>query len=184
VDTHHLHTVQLDYYLSGSLDDASWAPIIQLDAAYTYYPTYAKVLNEYNRSNFLPVFMAEANYEYENNTGLDPSTPLVLRRQEYWTMLSGACGQLYGNRYLWPFLSGWQRYLDTPGSAQLGYLKALFEEQRWWTWYPIRGIPCSPPATEPSPPQALSAPMTTRRRPSPPTAPWGWRTCRRAEPSP
>ena len=32
-------------------------------AAYTYFPTYAQILTEYNRSNFKPVFMVEANYE-------------------------------------------------------------------------------------------------------------------------
>jgi hypothetical protein len=43
--------------------------------------------------------MVEANYEFENNTGKDLGTPAILRRQEYWTALSGATGQLYGNGY-------------------------------------------------------------------------------------
>ena len=54
-------------YTSGSLEDKSWAPLIELDAAYTYFPTYAQVLTEYNRQNFKPVFMVEANYEFEND---------------------------------------------------------------------------------------------------------------------
>ena len=29
------------------------------------------------------------------------TTDETLRRQEYWTMLSGATGQLYGNGYTW-----------------------------------------------------------------------------------
>ena len=52
---------------SGSLDDANWTPILGLDAAYTYYATYDRVLTEYNRANHLPVFMVEANYEFEQN---------------------------------------------------------------------------------------------------------------------
>ncbi len=52
-DPVHLHTVELDYLSSGSLDDPSWAPLIDLDAAYTYFPTYAQVLTEYDKSQFM-----------------------------------------------------------------------------------------------------------------------------------
>ena len=68
VDSNHVHTVELNYSTSGSLEDQSWAPLIELNAAYTYFPTYAQVLTEYNRSNFKPVFMVEANYEFEHNS--------------------------------------------------------------------------------------------------------------------
>src|SRR5262249_25241255 len=67
VDPAHIQTVELDYPTSGSLDDSRWRPVIKLDAAYTYWPTYAQVLAEYNRKPFLPVFMVEAGYEYEQN---------------------------------------------------------------------------------------------------------------------
>ena len=69
IEARHIHTVELNYTTSGSLDDSTWAPIIQLDAAYTYYATYAQVLKEYNRSNFKPTFMVEANYEFEHLAG-------------------------------------------------------------------------------------------------------------------
>src|SRR6516165_5442824 len=38
-DKRHLHTIELDYLVSGSLDDARWAPLIDVSASYTYYPT-------------------------------------------------------------------------------------------------------------------------------------------------
>ena len=59
-DPSYIHTVELNYPTSGSLDDPTWRPLIELDAAYTYFPTYTQVLTEYNRSNFKPVFMVEA----------------------------------------------------------------------------------------------------------------------------
>jgi hypothetical protein len=105
-DNRHIHTVELDYLVSGSLDDPTWAPIIQLNASYTYYPTYAQVLADYNRSNALPTFLVEANHDFEHNAA-DDGTPQILRRQEYWSLLSGAAGQLFGNRYTWPFITGW-----------------------------------------------------------------------------
>src|SRR5713101_6215927 len=97
-DPNHIHTVELDFYVSSSLDDSTWAPIISLNAAYTYYPTYAEVLHAYNQSASVPVpvFMVESQYEFLT-TLLDTGTPAILRRQEYWTSLSGATGQLYGN---------------------------------------------------------------------------------------
>jgi hypothetical protein len=130
-DSKHLHTVELNYMTSGSLDDASWAPIIGLNAAYTYYPTYAQVLREYNRPNFKPVFMVEANYEFEHNPNTDGGSTQNLRRQAYWTMLSGATGQLYGSFYTWQFPREWQTRLDTPGISQLSYLGQLFAPRKW-----------------------------------------------------
>src|SRR6185436_16298980 len=134
-DTNHIHTVELDYLTSGSLDDPNWWPIISLNASYTYYPTYAQVLKDYNRTNFLPVFLVEANYEFESLQGPTTTAP-ILRRQEYWTLLSGGCGQLYGSRYTWMFPSDWQSFLDSPGALQMPNLKALFEPRAWFNLVP------------------------------------------------
>jgi uncharacterized protein DUF4038/concanavalin A-like lectin/glucanase superfamily protein/collagenase-like protein with putative collagen-binding domain/fibronectin type III domain protein len=144
-DSSHLQTVELDFPTSGSLDDPTWAPIIQLNASYTYEPTYEQVLADYNRSNFLPTFMVEASYEFEANG--PPGTPLRLRQQEYWSLLSGAAGQLYGNHYTWQFIcqqrdasgdciGGWKDQLDTPGQAQMPYLESLFESRPWYNLVP------------------------------------------------
>lgn len=131
-DPGHLHTVQLHYTVSSSLDDSRWRDLIGLDAAYTYAPTYGEVLKEYARPDHLPVFMVEANYEGENAyTG-----PQTLRRQEYWSLLSGAAGQLYGNKYTWQFLDGWERYLDTVGSRQFTYVTNLLGHRRWFDLVP------------------------------------------------
>ena len=137
VDHAHIQTVELDYPRSGSLDDALWRSVIGLDAAYTYYPTYAQVLHEYNRTPVLPVFMVEAGYEFEqNSSSISKGDPPILRRQEYWSALSGAAGQLYGNHYTWQFTHGWQDHLDTPGSAQLGYLARLLARTPWFRLVP------------------------------------------------
>jgi len=100
-------------------------------ASYTYYPTYAQVLKDYNRTNFMPVCMIESDYEFERE-----STPATLRREEYWSILSGATGQLYGNGFTWPFKAGWKTNLDTPGAIQMAYVKALFEGRAWFELVP------------------------------------------------
>src|SRR5689334_8866867 len=129
-DARHIHTVELNYLVSGSLDDPNWAPIISLNATYTYYPTYAQILKDYNRANYLPVFMIEANYEFESLRGY-LTTDYICRKQEYWTNLSGATGQVYGSGYTWTFKSGWKSTLDSPGAVQMAYVKALFEPRAW-----------------------------------------------------
>jgi hypothetical protein len=136
VDSNHIHTVELNYSTSGSLEDPSWAPLIELNAAYTYFPTYAQVLTEYNRSNFKPVFMVEANYEFEQVPFTDGGSAQNLRRQEYWTMLSGATGQLYGSAHTWTLRKEWESNLDTLGVIHLSYMKNLFVSAKWYDLIP------------------------------------------------
>jgi len=139
-----LHTVELNFDVSNSTDDAAWLPIIGLNASYTYFPTYAEVLAAYNLANFLPVFMVEANYEFENNTGGPVTTnAYILRKQEYWTNLSGATGQIYGNHFTWTFATDpgnpsndWHHNLDTPGALQMPFLQALFIPRAWYNLVP------------------------------------------------
>ena len=157
-DPNHLQTVELNYQASCSLDDPNWARIVNLNLAYTYYATYAEVVHGYNQSPIMPVFMGEANYEYERNHDEDGGSPHVLRMQEYWSMLSGATGQLYGNKYIWRFLPGWKSHLDSPGVVQLGYMANLFKTRKWYDLVPDqkhtfvtagygRFISTGPPAT-------------------------------------
>ena len=136
VDSSQLQTLELFYYSSSSLDDPTWASLIQLNAAYTYFPTYQEILKGYNRPDFLPTFLIEASYEFEHFPNTELGTPQVLRRQIYWTNLSGATGHVYGNHYTWSFDDGWKSQLDTPGAAQMAYVKALFEPRAWYNLVP------------------------------------------------
>jgi len=45
----YIQTVELNYFVSSSLDDPTWAPIIRLNASYTYSPTYEQILSHYYR---------------------------------------------------------------------------------------------------------------------------------------
>jgi hypothetical protein len=146
-DPGHIQTIELNFNVSGSLDDALFAPVLGLDAAYTYFPTYAEVLNQYNVQtlpNILPVFMVESTYEFESSAG-NVGDAETVRREGYWTMLSGATGELYGNGCIWPFLTSaisgrcpgaWQNELQTPGAVQLSYLKSFFAPRQWYNLVP------------------------------------------------
>lgn len=135
-DTNHLQTVQLDYPISMSYDAASWRSHIQFNGVYTYYTTYYECLKAYN-TNAMPALLLEANYEGENNQGGVGGTPGNLRRQEYWSLLGGAlAGHIYGDRFEWAPIAGWQAHLDTPGVTQLGYFRNFFTNLAWHTLVP------------------------------------------------
>jgi hypothetical protein len=130
VDTNHLMTIELNGLVSESQDDPNWISRITANAVYTYHPTYDETLVAYNKPNIMPVLFLEEHYEYEN-VGGEFGTPNVLRRQEYWSLTSGAlAGHMYGNHYTWTFASGWQSHLKAIGMKQLIYFKNFFS----WTF--------------------------------------------------
>ena len=134
-DDRHLHTIETNPDNGGrtSLDDERWTPIVGLSGAYSYGPVYVPILRDYNRKSDhrVPTFLIESSYEFEHLSGAQLGTPRQLRWQEYSAILSGAAGQLYGNKYTWPFLPGWKEKLDTPGAVQMANVKALFEPRAW-----------------------------------------------------
>lgn len=134
-DPNHLQTIELDHPRS-SLADPTWTPIVGLNAAYTYQPTYAEVLNGYNQSASIPVFLVEAGYEFEDLGKQDPPTPNILRRETYWTMTSGATGLIYGNHFTWTFANGWSRHIDTVGVAELQIAEKFFLSYPWYALVP------------------------------------------------
>jgi hypothetical protein len=127
-----LQTVELNVFTSSSLDDQSWAPIISLNGVYTYSATYIQMLHSYNQTPIMPAYLVEAHYDLEQvGQPTDYGTPEVLRREEYWTMLSGGVGQFYGNRYTWNLTHGWDSYIDTLGVTQLDIWKDFFSSLPW-----------------------------------------------------
>lgn len=71
----------------------------------------------------------------------------VIRRQSYQALLSGACGQLYGNNPIWHFESPdtlydydgtWESNLDTTAAQQQVYVKALFDAYEWHLLVPTQ----------------------------------------------
>ena len=132
-----LQSVEINYNTSSSLDDQSWASIISLNSTYTYSATYIQMLRSYNQTPVMPTYLVEAHYDLEDvGTPSDYGTPKVLRRQEYWTMLSGGVGQFYGNHYTWSLPPGWESHIDTVGVAQLSIWKHFFSSLAWQNLIP------------------------------------------------
>jgi hypothetical protein len=139
-DDRHLHTIEIDWKgkWMTSLQNERWAKIVGLSAAYTYNPVQIPLLEDFNRKtdHRVPTFMVESSYEFEHLGGAQLGTPCQLRLQEYTSNLCGSTGQMYGNKYTWPFLAGWKDKLDTPGAVQMAYVQALFFPRRWYELVP------------------------------------------------
>jgi hypothetical protein len=134
-DPQHLQTLELDPPWGSSFDDRRWIGIASINSTYVYGPTYIQMLLSYNQRPVAPTYLVEAHYDLER-VGNDYGTPPVLRREEYWTMLSGGKGQIYGNAYTWTFMPGWQFNLDTIGVEQLMIWHQFFSSLPWQNLVP------------------------------------------------
>ena len=73
------------------------------------------------------------------------------RQAAYWSVLSGACGHTYGNNNIWqmwdvgrdPILGAnvpWHQAIHHPGSAQMKYLRRLFEARPFHLLQPNKNL--------------------------------------------
>lgn len=92
------------------------------------------LLEEYHRRPVRPFVLIEYYYEGEHD-----STPDQIRRQAYWSVLAGACGQFFGNNPMWHFdgpglytvKATWKEALDGTGSQDMTRLRDFFVGLPW-----------------------------------------------------
>ncbi len=124
--TRHLHVPHWDK-TSGTEVPVDWADV---DTTYTYKPTYLKSLEDYNRDQregrVRAHILIESKYEGEYD-----STPWSLRAQAYGALLTGACGQIFGNKPVWNFGPGWQKQLGSRGMVSMTHLWDLLAPRDW-----------------------------------------------------
>jgi hypothetical protein len=108
---------------------------LEINNYYGYEKTlFSPMLAEFERRPLRPFVLLETTYEGEHN-----STPDQIRRQAYWAMLSGACGQFFGNNPIWhfdgpglfPVAMTWQGALNAAGSHDVALLGKLFAGLPW-----------------------------------------------------
>jgi hypothetical protein len=121
----------------AALGEQEW---LAINTVYSYDKNlFRPLLAEYGRRPVHPFVLLETTYEGEHD-----STPDQIRRQAYWAMLSGACGQFFGNNPIWhfdgpglfPAKMNWQMALDAPGSRDMALLRKLFVDLPWYQWIP------------------------------------------------
>lgn len=129
-DTRHVGWAFNEY--GATFDNTGLRSYLSLNSIYTTAPQRALYLSQYNRSDFGPLFNIECSYE--NNTPID-----TLREQHYSFLLNGACGDIYGNEYVWPFAAtwhSWQNALTSEGGQEMAHFASLVRSIPWYTLVP------------------------------------------------
>jgi len=106
-------------------------PWLTLTQTYSYSIVHRKLMIDYRQEPVRPNVLFESTYENDFN-----ASAVQIRRQAYWAMLSGACGQFMGNTPLWIFSAGWEAQLSSPGSTAMGHLRSLLDSIPWWDLVP------------------------------------------------
>ena len=135
----------------SSTDLFQYAPWIDFSMIYTYWrekphgnpeqmvEVYETALREYLKTDKMPFILGESQYEgsgkiYPNDMG----SPHHIRRQAWWTMLSGGAGHAYGHDG-WFFPTSWRTIMQYPGARHLQYVISFFQSVSWWQLAPDLG---------------------------------------------
>ena len=86
-----------------------------------------------------PVVLGEGAYENGPEYPQGPVTPLLVRRQAWWTVMAGGF-HTYGQDQMWRMNPGWEKTFDTPGAAQVCLMKELMTSLPWWEIVPDQGV--------------------------------------------
>ncbi len=145
----HLITVKPDPgpHSSSFCHTESWLDFDSIQTFAWVHQIHPLVSHDYALEPVKPVLMAEGAYEDGSEYGFQV-TPLWVRRQAYYSYLSGA-HHTYGHNDSWRVLPTWREALDAPGAGQLKLLKAIFEElPEWWLLVPDQSLLTSGGQTE------------------------------------
>ena len=85
---------------------------------------YPAVIADALRTPRKPVVLGEGAYEDGPEYPQGPITPLVVRRQAWWTVMAGGF-HTYGQNQMWRMEPGWDKTFDTPGAAQVCLMKQI-----------------------------------------------------------
>ena len=126
-------------YSSSFIHGESWLDFDSMQTWASVELIYPFVTKDYSLRPVKPVLMAEGAYEHGSEYGFDV-TPLWVRRQAYYSYLSGA-HHTYGHNDSWRVLPTWKKALDAPGAVQMGILRSIFEaREEWWYMVPDQAV--------------------------------------------
>ena len=106
---------------------------LTVNQTYSYSIVHRALLEDYDRRPTLPNILFESTYEGEHN-----ASELQIRRQAYWSVTRGACGNVFGSYPLWMLGDGWQGTLGSAGAQSMQCFRALVDDLAWWELVPDR----------------------------------------------
>jgi hypothetical protein len=109
------------------------ADMIQTWAWYKDIPR--EIAIDYGLKPTKPVILAEGAYENGPEYPTGPITPLIVRKQAYWTYLSGGFFT-YGHTDMWRKNPTWKASLYSEGAQDMRILRQVFDALLWWDLVP------------------------------------------------
>lgn len=112
--------------------------LVDLNLSYTYSPdtkdvglpqyhVYNRSRRDFNQFPTKPFFLGES--EYESPYKAIPTQ--MIRRQAYWSILSGSTGQSYGHFLSCVNSTGWKDILTARGAEDMRHVKDVFLSRNW-----------------------------------------------------
>ena len=116
-----------------------WLDFNMIETWTEWAKVYPAIMADTLRIPIKPVVLGEGAYENGPEYPLGPITPLLVRRQAWWTVMAGGF-PTYGQDQMWRMQPGWDKTFDTPGAAQVCKMKEIMTALPWWDMIPDQGI--------------------------------------------
>jgi hypothetical protein len=97
------------------------------------------IMSDALRTPVKPVVLGEGAYENGPEYPQGPITPLIVRRQAWWTVMAGGF-PTYGQDQMWRMQAGWEKTFDTPGAGHVCKMKEILTSMPWWELIPDQGV--------------------------------------------
>jgi len=142
----------MTYHINGGNSSSQWfhkAPWLDFNMIQIWgneKQIYPKIAQDYQLTPVKPTGLGEGSYEDGPQYSTRPIDALKIRKQAYWSYLSGGY-HTYGNTNTWNFGSyepegtqNWKQALHSPGARDLSVLAELFHSIDWWKLVPDPAI--------------------------------------------
>jgi hypothetical protein len=119
--------------------EEEWLDFNMIETWTEWVRVYEAVRSDYGLVPVKPVVLGEPAYEDGPEYPLGPITPLIIRRQAWWTFMAGGYFT-YGHNQNWRMEAGFLACLDSPGADQMYLFQKIVQSRPWWEMVPDQGF--------------------------------------------
>ncbi len=119
--------------------EEEWLDFNMIETWTEWVRVYEAVRSDYGLVPVKPVVLGEPAYEDGSEYPLGPITPLIVRRQAWWTFMAGGYFT-YGHNQNWRMETGFLSCLDSPGADQMNLFQKIIQSRPWWDMVPDQGF--------------------------------------------
>lgn len=128
--------------------DEEWLDFNMIETWTEWWKVHPTVMSDCMRTPTKPVVLGEGAYEDGPEYPLGPITPLVARKQAWWTFLAGGF-HTYGQNQMWRMEPGWLSTLDTPGADHMSVFRGIVTARDWCKLIPDQSVFVDGPGSGP-----------------------------------